>query len=169
LGGGRLAGHKDTQKAIQTYLGDQAGSSGEEAVDCGNFTIKSRSIRLATPGTLEISFSIKHGAGDIDTYFAFDVKRKRTGICIGQAFTLESGLYRVSVMEHNLSFNVTLPKLIPGPYLVFLWAGRHNDYSFIDEFFLGEFEVMLSPTRGRTFPHTDDHGCIVLPVVIQQS
>jgi lipopolysaccharide transport system ATP-binding protein len=60
-------------------------------------------------------------------------------------------------------FEVALPGLIPGHYKATLWIGPHNTETFdIVPECLG-FEVTTSPTPGRSFPHTPNHGFIVPP------
>lgn len=64
------------------------------------------------------------------------------------------GLYVVSM-------EIDLPPLVPGIYGLDFWIGPHNmeTIELIREPIW--FEVQDSPTQGRTFPHTPDHGAIV--------
>ena len=65
---------------------------------------------------------------------------------------------------HRINLRVDLPPLIPGRYMLSAWVGSHNTETLdrIDD--CAAFTVTTSPTKGRTFPHTIDHGYIV-PVV----
>jgi lipopolysaccharide transport system ATP-binding protein len=56
---------------------------------------------------------------------------------------------------------IDLPPLIPGSYQVTAWVGPHNTYTFDYVHSVLSFEVVTSPTPGRTFPHTPDHGHVV--------
>lgn len=62
---------------------------------------------------------------------------------------------------HTVRITIDLPPLIPGHYLVTLWAGAHytETYDCVDRA-LG-FEIETSPTKQRTFAHSPDHGYIV--------
>jgi hypothetical protein len=61
----------------------------------------------------------------------------------------------------DLSFEIDLPPLIPGVYHLDLWIGHHysNTCDFIENAL--SFEINESPTPGRGYPHTLDHGSIV--------
>ncbi|MFZ1107935.1 MAG: ABC transporter ATP-binding protein [Rhodomicrobium sp.] len=62
---------------------------------------------------------------------------------------------------HKIDIIIDLPPLIPGNYIADFWLGSHNT-STIDA--VGDavsFEITTSPTKGRTFPHTKNHGTIV--------
>jgi lipopolysaccharide transport system ATP-binding protein len=62
---------------------------------------------------------------------------------------------------YNVEVIIELPPLIPGKYSLDFWIGPHNteSYDFVREAI--KFEIVDSPTPGRTFPHTRDHGSIV--------
>ena len=61
----------------------------------------------------------------------------------------------------QISLRITLPPLTPGVYLISVWIGRHNNLTldWIRESVA--FEILDTPTPGRTYPHTADHGRIV--------
>ena len=63
--------------------------------------------------------------------------------------------------DYEFSMEIFLPALIPGTYWLSFWMGPHNSetYDFISNGVA--FEVNASPTPGRTFPHTVDHGYVV--------
>jgi len=58
-------------------------------------------------------------------------------------------------------FCIALPPVIPGNYRLSAWVGPHNleTYDFVEE--CVSFDVCGSPTLGRTFPHTTNHGFVV--------
>jgi lipopolysaccharide transport system ATP-binding protein len=62
---------------------------------------------------------------------------------------------------YDLAIDVHLPPLVPGVYELDLWLGAHH--SATSDFVRGavNFEVLDSPTTGRIYPHTLDHGAIV--------
>lgn len=66
----------------------------------------------------------------------------------------EPGLRQIEV-------TIELPPLIPGHYQVTAWVGPHNTSTYDLIRSALSFEVVTSPTPGRSFPHTRDHGHIV--------
>ncbi len=65
--------------------------------------------------------------------------------------------------NHPIHFEVSidLPPLVPGTYRVSAWAGTHyaRTLDLVDSALA--FTIFSSPTPGRTYPHTYDHGAIV--------
>jgi lipopolysaccharide transport system ATP-binding protein len=62
---------------------------------------------------------------------------------------------------HSIRLVIELPPLIPGSYTLSVWVGSHNTET-LD--FVGScvaFVITESPTAGRSFPHTIEHGHIV--------
>jgi lipopolysaccharide transport system ATP-binding protein len=62
---------------------------------------------------------------------------------------------------YNVALTIDLPPLVPGIYGLDFWIGPHNmeTFDWIREAIT--FEILESPTPGRTFPHSRDHGFIV--------
>jgi len=56
---------------------------------------------------------------------------------------------------------IDLPGLIPGSYQITAWVGQHNTLTYDLVASALSFEILASPTQGRSFPHTQDHGYIV--------
>ena len=73
-----------------------------------------------------------------------------------------------SSIPHPLTVVVDLPPLVPDTYYVTAWVGPHNlqTYDTIREATC--FEINQSPTPGRTFRHTHDHGMLVPISTLQQ-
>ena len=63
--------------------------------------------------------------------------------------------------EHKIEVLISLPPLIPGHYFASFWIGPHFDNTFDQQKQILSFEVLDSPSQGRTVPHTSDHGFIV--------
>jgi lipopolysaccharide transport system ATP-binding protein len=62
---------------------------------------------------------------------------------------------------HRVQLEIDLPALIPGNYIANFWVGSHHTATFD---YVGQalgFEVLVSPSDNRSFPHSSDHGCIV--------
>ena len=69
--------------------------------------------------------------------------------------------------EQVVRVSVELPPLIPGRYLATFWVGSHPSETLDTVHYAVAFDVHDSPTPGRTFPHTKDHGFIVPPSTLR--
>jgi lipopolysaccharide transport system ATP-binding protein len=63
--------------------------------------------------------------------------------------------------SRNIEVNIDLPPLIPGNYQVTAWAGPHNSSTYDLIQCALSFAIVTSPTEGRSYPHSRDHGNIV--------
>jgi lipopolysaccharide transport system ATP-binding protein len=63
--------------------------------------------------------------------------------------------------SHHLRICIELPPLIPGRYSLSVWVGSHNTETldFVENCVV--FDIIESPTRGRSYPHTVEHGHVV--------
>jgi hypothetical protein len=92
-----------------------------------------------------IAIDIKNGSGatimqaipDINPFIEFN----------GNSITVKTRIY--------------LSGLVPDRYFVSVWVGPHNTETFDWVHDVVSFEVLHTPTPGRVFPHTPDHGSIV--------
>ena len=83
------------------------------------------------------------------------------GVPIMQAIPQLDGFISNEHRAHDVQVVVDLPALIPGTYYASIWVGPHNTEPL--DFVRGavSFEVTNSPSPGRTFPHSVDHGYVV--------
>ncbi|HVS64001.1 MAG TPA: polysaccharide ABC transporter ATP-binding protein [Thermoanaerobaculia bacterium] len=63
----------------------------------------------------------------------------------------------------RVRMEIDLPPLIPDTYFLNVWAGSHNTQTLDQVERVVGFQVTESPTPGRAFPHTPDHGHVVPP------
>jgi lipopolysaccharide transport system ATP-binding protein len=63
--------------------------------------------------------------------------------------------------QHIVRITIDLPPLIPGHYPVTLWVGPHFSETYETVERAMGFDIEQSPTQGRTFAHSPDHGYIV--------
>jgi lipopolysaccharide transport system ATP-binding protein len=91
---------------------------------------------------------------------AFDIA-DALGTVLMQALPSVEPFIRASDSEQRFSFSVTLPSLVPGHYYVTAWVGPHNTETFDICRECLTFEIVDSPTAGRTVPHSPDHGFLV--------
>jgi homopolymeric O-antigen transport system ATP-binding protein len=65
--------------------------------------------------------------------------------------------------RYEVNLQIDLPPLVPGNYGLNFWIGPHNTETSDQIREAIGIEIADSPSRGRTFPHTPDHGLIVPP------
>jgi lipopolysaccharide transport system ATP-binding protein len=95
-----------------------------------------------------------------DAFVAIDINTL-LGEVIMQAVPTVEPFIRSENYEHECEVIVNLPSLIPGRYTVSVWVGSHFLRTLDFAPSCVEFEIERSPTPGRSFPHTADHGHIV--------
>ena len=84
-----------------------------------------------------------------------------SGQGIMQAIPTLEGFVGSEPLTRHYEITIDLPPLVPGHYSVSLWMGPHNSETYDHILNAIGFEILESPTPGRSFPHTRNHGCIV--------
>lgn len=107
---------------------------------------------------LEVFF--KSYSSHLPAFIAIDLLAGN-GEVLMQAIPKLEGFLTPLDRETVVDISIHLPPLIPGQYLVNLWVGSHNTETLDEVKEIVVFEINESPTLGRTFPHTVDHGYIV--------
>jgi lipopolysaccharide transport system ATP-binding protein len=112
--------------------------------------------------SLELDISLESRAQHKPAHLAIDIL-EATSTAIMQAIPVLDNFLEYKTSQQLVNITVQLPPLIPGQYLASIWVGSHNTETFdwVREAIM--FEVGESPTLGRSFPHTPDHGHIVPP------
>jgi lipopolysaccharide transport system ATP-binding protein len=114
----------------------------------------------ANPSPLTLELEIVSQKPHRPAFVAFDILGSN-GVCVMQALPDAVGFIPGGSGTHKLTVIVDLPPLIPGRYSISAWAGSHFNETLDFAENLADFEVMVSPTPGRTVPHSSDHGFIV--------
>lgn len=83
------------------------------------------------------------------------------GGTIMQAEPTSLGFLAANRSLHDVTVHIDLPPMVPGAYPVSLWVGSHNTETYDWARSCVRFEITQSPSPGRTFPYTPDHGFIV--------
>jgi lipopolysaccharide transport system ATP-binding protein len=91
---------------------------------------------------------------------AFDILDS-TSTAIMQALPSLQPVIHDGEGPQRIEVTIDLPPLIPGTYQVTAWVGPHNTFTFDYVHSVLSFEIVTSPTPGRSFPHTRDHGHLV--------
>jgi lipopolysaccharide transport system ATP-binding protein len=110
--------------------------------------------------SLRIDFVLEGRATHKPAFVSFDIA-DRSGVPLMQAMPGLEGFVQPQVGEQSFQVQVDLPPLVPGQYWVSPWVGSHNTETLDIVRQCVAFEVSHSPSIGRTFPHTADHGYIV--------
>lgn len=109
---------------------------------------------------LKVEVQIDSALAHADAFVAVDICDS-AGDVLMQALPTLDRLVRPSPTTRKMGLEIDLPPLVPGTYSLTLWMGPHNGETFDSVQDCVSFEVTDSPTPGRTFPHTIDHGRIV--------
>lgn len=115
---------------------------------------------------LECKIDLESVAEFASAFVAIDILDE-VGVALMQALPTVQPFILGKPGRHQIALDVQLPPLVPGTYTTEFWVGSHNTQTLDvvrDEI---AFEVLETPTPGRTFPHTRDHGAIV-PKSVQQ-
>jgi lipopolysaccharide transport system ATP-binding protein len=102
-----------------------------------------------------------HNAPHPAAFVAIDVSDSAGSPLMQALPTLDKFLKYKPSGSTTLHIQLELPPLVPGEYYLSFWAGSHNTDTIDFEEQVVRFDIIASPTKGRTFPHTRDHGAIV--------
>lgn len=123
-------------------------------------TLSSKLLGSQPHHTLSILATLESTAQHKPAFLAVDIY-DIIGVGIMQAIPKFEGFIDCTQRQHSLEVAIQLPPLVPGRYSVSLWVGSHNTETLDQVEKRISFEVTESPTSGRSFPHTPDHGYIV--------
>lgn len=122
----------------------------------------------ANDSILHLTLRLSSIAPHKPAFVAFDIVAP-TGVVIMQALPTQIGFIGCDTPDHLIDIDINLPPLVPGTYRVTAWAGTHYTHTLDHAEEIASFEVTKSPTPGRSFPHTPDHGFIVPTSVLTSS
>ena len=83
------------------------------------------------------------------------------GAKIGQAIPNLKTFVQPSNETGNISTEIELNGFIPGDYFLDAWIGPHYNETYDWPKECIEFSIIDSPQKGRTFPHSSNHGFLV--------
>ncbi|MES3001679.1 MAG: polysaccharide ABC transporter ATP-binding protein [Pseudomonadota bacterium] len=118
---------------------------------------------------LQLRIGMESTAGHKPAFVAIDILDS-LGVSFMQALPRLEGFVRAEQKTHDVEVEVQLPGLIPGTYYLTVWTGSHNTETL--DIVPGAvcFDVTESPSAGRVYPHSPDHGYIVpASVVLEDS
>lgn len=164
---GKLKCIDPIEKVIDAYQSLFGGSQSNQWENTGNteFPLVILKAGLNVKGAqpqhmLSLQLDLKSGAAHKDAFLAIDISNS-AGITIGQAIPILDPFIKDTPSTKTVEVEVDLPPLIPDLYKVSIWLGSHNTETFCWEKEILGFEIVDSPTAGRNFPHTHNHGFVV--------
>jgi lipopolysaccharide transport system ATP-binding protein len=110
--------------------------------------------------TLWVKFGLASSGQHKKSFVAFDIANS-LGITIFQAIPKLEPFISHSFNEQRFTVRIELPPLIPDRYVLSVWVGSHNTETLCWERDIVSFEIVDSPTKGRSFPHSHHNGFIV--------
>lgn len=167
LNSGRLVSIGPVESVMSEYL--SAGIAADDQVwrregkTLGALTVEQVSCEVIgkQPSlVLGIDVVLASNANHLPAFIAFDII-DGAGNPVMQALPTLDRFIKGSRKVHNLEVKIDLPPLIPDRYTVGVWVGSHNTETLDCVSRCVMFEVLASPTIGRSFPHHADHGHIV--------
>jgi len=109
---------------------------------------------------LELKIDLESRSKHKPAFLAVDISDS-TGACLMQAIPIIECFLKDTDPKQVVNISIYLPPLIPTQYLATFWVGSHNTETLDEVKEAIMFEIHESPTKGRSFPHTKDHGYIV--------
>jgi lipopolysaccharide transport system ATP-binding protein len=162
---GKVAAIGSVAECVDTYM--EGNAHGESWVNQRTahgalfFTRARASLIGQQPNlTLMLDIDLQSAAHHANAVLAIDIS-DATGATVMQAIPRQSGFIGSGESRHDLRVSVELPPLIPGRYLVSLWVGPNNTTTFDQIKECIAFQIHDTPSPGRIYPHTRDHGWIV--------
>ena len=168
LGEGQVLFQGSASEAITTYLA-------HASVSRGSVWLRPDSLALPEIGFEKISISVvgvqprlklvceinmRCRTPAAPSFIAVDI-RDQTFSVIMQALPNPRPFVHGQYGIISIDLEITLPPLIPGVYTTDFWIGHHYTETIDYIPYALSFRVLESPTVGRAFPHTIDHGSIV--------
>jgi lipopolysaccharide transport system ATP-binding protein len=169
---GVLAGKGPADAIIDTYLQATAFRAEEWVRPASALSVKAGferlSVSLTETNTPRLSCTIEIAVSErcAPSILAVDVLDP-AGSAIMQALPTITPFVPGEPGRYTVTVDIMIPPLVPGTYGLTFWMGPH--YTETYDMIRGalSFDVLDSPTPGRTFPHFPDHGRIVPPSVYE--
>jgi lipopolysaccharide transport system ATP-binding protein len=165
---GRASPKTDVQTALENYSSERQttlGSSWTRPAELAKSSVYFESIDVSLEGAqpnlrLACTARIASEAGARSVFIAVDILDKNS-TPIMQAVPKFQPFIGGTLGTSVADINIDLPPMIPGVYNLEFWIGPHNTETsdFIRDVIA--IEVVDTPSPGRSYPHTDNHGFIV--------
>jgi lipopolysaccharide transport system ATP-binding protein len=175
LNQGRLTYAGGIQQAVDSYLEVHRPDRGAEWVrkdkqDHREIVYQRITARLSGPQpllTLHLDIDLASLKPHKPAFLAVDIL-DAYGLVLMQALPCLDPFIPCTPEVKKYALDIKLPGLIPGRYALSFWVGSHNTETLDAVQEALAFEVVDSPTPGRSFPHSRSHGAIVPASIIQR-
>jgi lipopolysaccharide transport system ATP-binding protein len=168
LNKGQLAIYGNTDEALALYgavaQSQQSGTWERDTTKpAGPLVVQSvaSSLRGKQPNyVMVLNIRLKSNGSHRPSYLAIDFLDSR-GVGFMQAIPTLEGFITDDRRTHEVEVEIDLPPLVPGRYLLTIWAGPHNNDTLDEVKEIVAFEINQSPTPGRTYQHAPSKGLVV--------
>jgi lipopolysaccharide transport system ATP-binding protein len=168
LKAGRVTADGPADEVLDAYAREHSGASAstwlrhEKPSSALSFT--RAEIGLADSSKLVCTVELHATEAFPPAFFAIDICDP-AGVPLMQSIPRHDTFLHGATGSYRLQVTVDLPALIPGRYLIDLWAGPHFTETLDYVRQVAAFEVIDSPQAGRTYAHSSAHGFIAPPSV----
>ena len=111
--------------------------------------------------TLKVEFTINSPIDMKPAFVAFDIANNR-GNVLGQAIPKLEPFIALNQEEKTYTVNIAMNGFVPNDYVLSAWIGTHNSFTYDLQKEIIGFSIVDSPQIGRVFPHTPDHGNLIM-------
>ncbi|MDF7810184.1 ABC transporter ATP-binding protein [Hymenobacter sp. YC55] len=118
-------------------------------------------VRSSGSYQIKLDMSYAHFANHKDAFIAIDLSNNVGTVLLQALPTFEKFLKFKGDRKSKIEVIIDCPPLIPGEYYLSFWAGSHNTETIDFKNEIIRFEIIESPTEGRLYPHSANHGYIV--------
>jgi lipopolysaccharide transport system ATP-binding protein len=165
---GQIAYRGDTSHCIAIYSASSTAGQGSSWTRPASMAVNHLAITQVNASLmgqqphqkLELDIVLESHASHRPAFMAVDIL-DATSMALMQALPKLEGFLEHTARQHAVKILIELPPLVPGQYFVTVWVGSHNTETLDEVKEVVRFEVHESPTPGRSYPHTREHGFIV--------
>jgi lipopolysaccharide transport system ATP-binding protein len=170
LEGGRVVARGSAEDCIRHYSASVGGTESSWSLPGGDapdrallVTRISSSLRGEQPSMeLVLEIDLESQGSHAPAYVAVDILDSLANPIMQAVPTLRDVIHHAD-RSHRIGVSIELPPMIPGRYLASIWTGSHPAETLDEVGQAVSFEISASPTPGRVFPHTREHGYVVPP------
>jgi hypothetical protein len=167
LRSGKVTGKQDILTALKEYSSESEGmltASWARPKSLETPAVRFESIDVRVEGaqpTLRLMCSSRiTSEGGRPAFIAVDVLDQNEAT-IMQAIPQFQPFIGPAARNIVVDMTIELPPLVPGVYHLSFWIGPNHAETFDWICKAASIEIVDSPSPGRTFPHTPDHGFVV--------
>lgn len=151
-----LYGTRDAETRGSTWRRPSTGEKPPLSIENITCALSGRQPKL----TLEVEIDLQSTSQHASAFVAIDIADS-AGVVLLQAIPRLEGFLTPETRGQRMHVSVELPPLVPDRYLAGVWVGSQMTRTLDEVKEAVAFDVHDSPSPGRGFPHTKDHGYAV--------